>query len=40
MSENIEKIKCLITGFVSAGYTPVIYAVRADMKLVMCEHPT
>jgi thioredoxin reductase (NADPH) len=40
MSENIEKIKCLIIGSGPAGYTAAIYAARADMKLVMCDHPT
>jgi len=35
MSDNIERIKCLIIGSGPAGYTAAIYAARADMKPVM-----
>lgn len=35
MSEQIERIKCLIIGSGPAGYTAAIYAARADLKPVM-----
>lgn len=35
MSEQVERIKCLIIGSGPAGYTAAIYAARADMKPVL-----
>jgi thioredoxin reductase (NADPH) len=37
MSEQIEKVKCLIIGSGPAGYTAAIYAARADMKPVLYQ---
>lgn len=37
MSEQPEKIKCLIIGSGPAGYTAAIYAARANMKPVMYQ---
>jgi thioredoxin reductase (NADPH) len=37
MSEQIEKVKCLIIGSGPAGYTAAIYAARANMKPVLYQ---
>ncbi len=37
MSEEIEKVKCMIIGSGPAGYTAAIYAARASMKPVLYQ---
>ena len=39
MSENLERVQCLILGSGPAGYTTAIYTCRADLKTVIYEGP-